>query len=412
MENNHLPTIAQTLEESKNTNFLDENDLKKNETSTDTNQVDKKLEDDIEKVVYTLSELLEEGVSKFEYLVAPIFPRCGTAIIAGKPGIGKSQLARQLCLEIALGSNFFLNHNINSVHRRAIYISTEDDKESISSSMEKQLEGLSEQPVSNLRFIFADAMDQDEILSEIDKQLSLLEADLVIVDSFGDIFKGSDTNNNMGMRNTVKAFDRIAKKHNCLIVFVHHVNKGSYNKAPGQEQIQGGSGLMQKVRLAIVIKEGQGDIRYFTVVKANYSPKEVRENSMELSFSEETLLFSNSGKYVNSNLLNTELKTMNAFKNEVKSIETEKLVYQIFGSQILSHTDFCNLYMTSTGKSLPTAKRKISDLVKRKVIVQVDGGYKIKDKDFEEEIKDENVIELESIENLEDHSAFFDFIDM
>ncbi len=42
-----------------------------------------------------------------------------------------------------------------------------------------------------------------------------------------DIFKGGDTNNNMAMRNTVKIFDKIAKNHNCLILFVHHINKGN-----------------------------------------------------------------------------------------------------------------------------------------------------------------------------------------
>ena len=65
-------------------------------------------------------------------------------------------------------------------------------------------------------------------MKHIDTTLTKAPVDLVVVDSFGDIFKGNDTNNNMGMRNTVKIFDRIAKKHNCLILFVHHINKGAY----------------------------------------------------------------------------------------------------------------------------------------------------------------------------------------
>ncbi|QKJ63351.1 AAA family ATPase [Flavobacterium sp. M31R6] len=394
-------------------NPTEENKLFVRETNEDVIQDNNKLEVDKEKVVYTLIELLDEGASKFEYLVAPIFPRCGTAVIAGKPGIGKSQLARQLSLEIALDSKSFLNYEINSVHKRAIYVSTEDDKESISSSVEKQIEGLNEKPTDKLRFILADAMDQDEILLKINDELSLSPADLVVVDSFGDIFKGSDSNNNMAMRNTVKAFDKIAKKHNCLILFVHHVNKASYKQAPGQEQIQGGSGLVQKVRLAIIIKEGEGDIRYFNVVKANNSPKELRENAIELSFSEETLLFTNTGKQVRSEMLNVGLKNvMNDTKIEVKSIEIENLANQIFGNKILSYTDSCDQYMVLTGKSLATAKRAHLDLVKREIIEQVEGGYKIKDKNFEEEIEDENLIEEESIENLENDSTIFDIIDL
>lgn len=406
MENNQVSATAQTLEEGKSTNLLDENDLKKNETSIDTNQVDKKPEEGIEKVVYTLSELFKEGVSKFEYLVPPIFPKCGTAVLAGKPGIGKSQLMRQLCLEVVLGIKSFLNHEINPVHRQAIYVSTEDDKESISSSMEKQLQGLKEQPIDNLRFIFGDTMDQDEILLKIDEELSLLGADLVVVDSFGDIFKGSDSNNNMAMRNTVKAFDKIARKHNCLIVFVHHINKEGYNKAPGQEQIQGGSGLVQKVRLAIIINEGEGNIRYFTIVKANYSPKELRENSMELSFSEETLLFRNTGKYVKNDVLNARSKnTMSIVKNEIKNSEMENLACHLFENEILSYKDFCNKYITLTDKSMATAKRVHLDLVKREIIEKVEEGYSLKRKNDGDNT-------LEEVQKSEDQPSLFDSLDM
>ena len=129
--------------------------------------------------------------------------------------------------------------------------------------------GLGEKVKENLRFMFADTMEQEEILTQLEAALIEQPADLVVVDSFGDIFKGGDTNNNMAMRNTVKTFDRIAKNHNCLILFVHHINKGAYRVAPGQEHIQGGAGLVQKVRLAIQLSEGEGNIRYFTVAPKN-----------------------------------------------------------------------------------------------------------------------------------------------
>ena len=115
----------------------------------------------------------------------------------------------------------------------------------------------------------------------------------------------------MAMRNTVKTFDRIAKHHNCLILFVHHINKGAYRVAPGQEHIQGGAGLVQKVRLAIVLSEGEGNIRYFTVVKGNYCPKMYKENSLELNFSEETFLFSNNEKLIPTNELGSQTDSNN-----------------------------------------------------------------------------------------------------
>jgi RecA-family ATPase len=203
--------------------------------------------------------------------------------LAGKPDTGKSQFARQLCIQVALGLTTLLIL-INPIHNRSIYVATEDNLEATRFLLSKQMNGLNSVPKENLRFIFADTMEQEEILKELDKQLTEAPADLVVVDSFGDIFKGGDSNNNMAMRNTVKIFDKIAKNHNCLILFVHHINKGAYRQAPGQEHIQGGAGLMQKVRLGIQLSEGENNTRYFTVVKGNYCPKEYKQNSIILGF--------------------------------------------------------------------------------------------------------------------------------
>jgi hypothetical protein len=164
--------------------------------------------------------------------------------------------------------------------------------------MSKQFKGLDREVVENLRFMFADTMQQSEILREIDKALDYEPVDLVVVDSFGDIFTGNDANNNMAMRNTVKLFDAISKKHNCLLLFVHHINKGAYKGSPSQENIQGGSGLTQKVRLAIQLSSGADNLRYFSVVKGNYCPSEFKKNSLILNFSEDNFLFTNSGKTI------------------------------------------------------------------------------------------------------------------
>jgi RecA-family ATPase len=110
--------------------------------------------------------------------------------LAGKPDTGKSQFARQLCIQVALGLNNFIDFRINPIHNRSIYVATEDNLEATRFLLSKQMNGLNSVPKENLRFIFADTMEQEEILKELDKQLSEAPADLVVVDSFGDILKG------------------------------------------------------------------------------------------------------------------------------------------------------------------------------------------------------------------------------
>ena len=341
--------------------------------------------EEVEKFIYNAVELMELSNVETRYLMEPIFPQKGSAVIAGKPDTGKSQFARQLCIQIALGIKNFIGFEINPIHNKAIYIATEDNLEATRFLLGKQMYGLGEKAKENLRFMFADTMEQEEILSQLEAALIEQPADLVVVDSFGDIFKGGDTNNNMAMRNTVKTFDKIAKHHNCLILFVHHINKGAYRVAPGQEHIQGGAGLVQKVRLAIQLSEGEGNIRYFTVVKGNYCPKEYKQNSLELHFSEENFLFTTEGKLIPT----SELGTQPEFKGkEEKYNELEEIANTIFGDKLVNYGTFVKEYGIITGKSVATAKRAISNLKKLEIIVESNGVYRLNKNSDEQTLED------------------------
>jgi KaiC/GvpD/RAD55 family RecA-like ATPase len=347
------------------------------------------VELDVEKSVYNAVELLARGEVEQQYLMEPIFPQKGSAVLAGKPDTGKSQFARQLCIQIALGEKTFIDFELNPVHNKSIYVATEDNEDATRFLINKQFGGLGKQAVENLRFIFADTMNQEEIIKNLNEQLTLEPVDLVVIDSFGDIFQGNDSNNNMAMRNTVKTFDKIGKEHNCLVLFVHHINKAAYRVAPGQEHIQGGAGLVQKVRLAIVLSEGEGNIRYFTVVKGNYCPKIYKENSLELNFSEETFLFSNTGKLIPTNELGTATETNN---KEEKYNELETIAMSIFGNKLVSTGNFVKQFCEITGKSIPTAKRAHANLIKFDLIEKFNGVYRLKEpiSSNDEEISVEN----------------------
>ena len=71
---------------------------------------------------------MEMGTVEPSYLMEPIFPQKGTAVLAGKPDIGKSQFARQLCIQVALGLEEIIGFQIKAVHNRSIYVATEDNE--------------------------------------------------------------------------------------------------------------------------------------------------------------------------------------------------------------------------------------------------------------------------------------------
>jgi hypothetical protein len=324
-----------------------------------------------EQCMFTAVELLALGKTDPDFLIEHIFPRIGTAVLAGKPDTGKSQLCRQLCISVAKGDDSIFNFSLNPIHKRAIYVSTEDPKDATSYLLYKQLAGLDINPPEDLILMFADLMDQEEIIKRLEVYLKTNPVDLIVIDSFGDIFTFADSNNNTSMRNTIRKFSRIAEKYSCLILFVHHINKGGYRLSPGQEHIQGGAGLVQKVRSAIQLSEGNDDIRYFTVVKGNYCPKEHKVNSLILHFSEDNFLFKFSGETIPT----SEIGSNNNSSGPDPIEKLSEIAETILKHTSLKYTELSIRIMEVTNKSMATAKRYIPKMKEEGIIEEKDGYY-------------------------------------
>jgi hypothetical protein len=311
-------------------------------------------------------DLLKIDIEENRYLLKDLLPTVGTSLLAGAPDTGKSQFARQLCISVASGLETFLNHPLSLKHKRALYIATEDDTHNSSYLLKQQLKGLNQSVSENLAFIFADTLTHEEILLALDQHLTAFPSDIVVVDSFGDIFQGTDTNSTNQMRKNVRYFDYFAKKHKCLILFVHHINKGSYHEAPHQKNVSGGGGLTQKVRFVWQLTRGEGLARYLTVTKGNYCPSEYKENSWVLMFSETDFLFTNSTQKIATDSIN-----LDGGKNkDTKFSKLVNLADEIFGTETISYKVFCQRYENQTGKAQASAKRDHKAMKDLEIIIQ------------------------------------------
>src|SRR4051812_13815806 len=90
---------------------------------------------------YLFGELLDANIPAKEYLLKPYLQRVGLGVVAGRPDSGKSMLCRELAMRIAGGASQFISHELNPVHRRAIYITTEDPIEDTKFVLERQYQG-------------------------------------------------------------------------------------------------------------------------------------------------------------------------------------------------------------------------------------------------------------------------------
>jgi hypothetical protein len=346
------------------------NDLSESQNQTASNKSIAKSKSGL--LVYSASELLSTFDGKeTEFLWNNLIPRIGTGLLVGQPDLGKSQLAKELAITIVKGSSEYLGMTLKPIHNHVLYVFTEDQEEGVSSSLHKQLVKHSDLDKSKLSLAFLQDESIVELIKKLDAFCTSTPVDLVVIDAFGDIFSGSDSNNNIQMRRDIKAFDDIVRKHKISVLFVHHVNKSGYNKNPSQELIQGGSGLTQKVRFALFLSRNDEGQKYLNVTKGNYTSKFYKENRLPIDFDENTLTFEvsgdwehidNSTKKQKSDINDTDLFMI--FKNN-------GLPFKILSLKIIEYLDVSqSTAERRIGKLLAIGKiTKVSDLYYRSEVI-------------------------------------------
>ncbi|MEG1839517.1 MAG: AAA family ATPase, partial [Bacteroidaceae bacterium] len=143
-----------------------------------------------------------------------------------------------------------------------------------------------------LRFIF----NSENIISELDRELSIEPADLVIVDAYSDVFDGKEQNNAAQTRAFVNKFKVLAEKHQCLFLFLHHTGKRTEDLTPSKNNFVGSQSLEASVRLGIELRVDRvnHELRHFCIVKGNYLGSQYKQASFVLKM-DENFVFSETG---------------------------------------------------------------------------------------------------------------------
>ena len=240
----------------------------------------------------TGSDLLMREIDEIPCLVDPILPRSGVVALGGASDTGKSSILRQLAIDVCTGDKF-LGFTINSRHKRAIYVSTEDDEMAVSYLLNKQNKDLLLHPdeFSELIFMF----DTENLVDKLDKMITDNPVDLVVIDCFTDIYSRSMNQANE-VRTFLNQFSQLANKHQCLFTFLHHTGKNRENDLPSKNNLLGSQAFEAKMRAVFELRNDLGDDtkKHLCIVKGNYLPAEYKKESYVLNFSE-NLVFTNTG---------------------------------------------------------------------------------------------------------------------
>ena len=232
------------------------------------------------------NEIVNIEPKEFDWLVQSLFQRTGLVVLYGLEDLGKSTLLRQFVLCLTSGKPW-VGFAVNPKYGKALFISTEDDKEAMQVTMPKQAEaiGYDKNISKNIFFLFKSFQIIEEIktiLAEAKKNDTGFDA--IVIDCFGDVFNLNSSQQNQ-VRVWLSEFYDVSRKYEILIVWNHHSKKNTENKVPNKRNASG-AGITAKSRAAIELRKDPSEdhIRHFCITKGNYIPDEMKQQSIALDF--------------------------------------------------------------------------------------------------------------------------------
>ena len=179
MENNNiLPSNnGLSLEE----NSLTQKQFNKMRVETIREFLQESISKKSETIFISGSGVLKSGSEEVPKLWDPMFNQVGTAGLIGSSDCGKSTLMRELCQRIIAGEKDYLGFRLNIRFQRAMYVSTEDNIQSMSPSLSKQIKNKDEKILDNLTFVFN---PESDIYERIEAELQKNDYDIIVVDTW------------------------------------------------------------------------------------------------------------------------------------------------------------------------------------------------------------------------------------
>ena len=280
------------------------------------------------------NELKNMDLKNVEYLVEDLIPKGTLCALVGESDTGKSSLLRQLAVSITYGDEEFLGFKLNDSCRNVVYVSTEDGQHATSMWLNKYFgEDITDDAaLSKLKFVFS----TDRILENLRGFIKEYCLDLIIIDSYADIFTGGMNNSNE-VRTFLNEYNNIVNEFGTTIMFLHHTKKSSAGFRPNKNSILGSQGFEAKMRSVLMLNKDLQDSskRHLCVVKNNYMDERNKSKSYVLKFNEH-LAFENTGMRVDLDELISDdvLEKAKKLINEGKTIRETAEVLNSDGHKV------------------------------------------------------------------------------
>lgn len=190
----------------------------------------------------SLTDLLAETVEETRYIWQGILPVGGVSLLAAKPKVGKSTLARNLMLSVAQGQPFL---GRDTLAGPVVYLALEEMRAEVRDHFAR-LGGSSESIATWFGSFNGDP------LSTLTATIQERQPLLVVVDPLIRLARFKDTNDYSDVNSAFEPFTRLARETGCHIMFVHHLGK---RVGVGADAILGSTAIFANVDTALLLQE-------------------------------------------------------------------------------------------------------------------------------------------------------------
>lgn len=284
-------------------------------------------------------DMINDDITEIPSLVKGLFPQVGLVGLIGTSDVGKSSFCRHLAVSIITGRKF-LYWDVNPIHKKVVYISTEDNRYSISPTLKNSNKdhNLMPEEFKGLNYIFT----TEDLLERMDNYLEKNPCDLVIMDVFTDIFN-DDLNKAIDVRKFMQKLHEQTIKHNCLALSLNHVRKGDEEKAASKNNSVGSQSFEAKLRVVLELQNTKfrPGIKEISIVKGNYISQDDKNKKYYVEFTEN---YTYKIPEVQENLVLIDPKVEKIEKlsedyNTIKGFKSEGNTHRVIGEKMgISHT--------------------------------------------------------------------------
>lgn len=221
------------------------------------------------------------------WLVDDLVPLATVTMLSGDGATGKSLLAAQLAIAVALGG-VWAGRTVTA--GRALFISAEDDRDELHRRLADiaRAEGVSLAELGRLTAASLAGQDAlmaslagyngplvpSRLLDELEARIAAEKPTLVVLDTLADMFPGNE-NDRAQARQFIGLLRGVAIRHDCAVMLLAHPSLTGLNSGSG---LSGSTAWNNSVRSRLYLErvieggeEANPDSRVLRVAKANYS---------------------------------------------------------------------------------------------------------------------------------------------